>query len=391
MKCHDKKSSRLIGIIAPFKPHVEKPVGKQTNLLKEFISAAQLFSLSAAIFSPESLVSISAENGKASGYTLAGSEWKKVRLPIPDVIYDRYYSDICGFDEVVENMKRALSRSIPFINPVQLTETVTDKLRFYEFMTEKSVLSPRIIADSIPGTEAEWKNVLNQKDGLIVKPRFGLMGRGVIRIHILPARIYQLHLAMKILRVNSTAELNGAIDYFVESMGLSRNDFIVQEEIRIPGNRYFDIRCLIQRNGTGLMEFTGMVVRCATRHAATPNIDQGGFAMDPEAWFQSALPGPNPSELIEHLRKSAETAYSAIETTTGNIGELGLDLLIDNNYNVYLLEANAKPGRFAFQRLSTGYGFEDGLKRRYAAIRARSIENPVLYGRFLANTERKDK
>ena len=381
MKHCEHNNRIVIGILAPFNPHVEKPVGKQTNLMTEFIIASHIHNFNAVIFDPQKLLTA---KKKCEGFTRYGSKWIKINSTLPHVIYDRFYSNLKGLDNEVEHIKFKLSEKYYFINPVGLSSYVTDKVKFSYLMKQMRVNTPTIISEQLPENSTQWATLINQPSRLIIKPRFGRMGKGIFRIHTenKSQRII-IRSASLTLIADSIPEMEGIIESLLDVFKLSGKNMMVQEEIQIPEEKYFDIRCLIQRDGSGSPVLTGKVIRCAASKAVAPNIDQGGFAMDIEKWVTDNINFHHSSDFINAVEMFSLDVFRKIENYTGPIGELGVDILVDKYYNLYLIEANAKPGRFAFHRLSRGYGFDKNLKRRYAMIRKRSILNPVMYGRYL--------
>lgn len=90
----------------------------------------------------------------------------------------------------------------------------------------------------------------------------------------------------------------------------------------------------------------------AGRGSVTTHVKNGGSLMTP----QQALSRTFGSEAADVLDKAKQVAINLSEAIERNyphrLGELGLDIGIDKNSEIWMFEANAKPGRSIFKHPS---------------------------------------
>ncbi len=373
-----------VGILAPFKVEEKKPIGRQTNLMEDFFRSANALCVSIAVFNPFDLV-----NASAMGYPGRyhdGSEWVKGWMSEPRVIYDRYYSNINGFDHGVEQAKVQIESNFgcPFINSIQLSHAVTDKAVFERLMNQHAIPTPPVLRSGLNASD-ELQHLLSDYASIVLKPRFGRMGRGIIRIGRIDRKYRILHFRDHYF-CSTIGEVFGVIQGIARQNQLCPQDYLIQEEIQAKWmDRFYDIRYLLQRiNQVDPPLISGRVVRISASELAIPNLDQGGLALDLPFFLKRLQKAVDPDQLTTRLDELALSTFQVLENQFGFIGELGLDMLIDQNCQIHLIEVNSKPGRIAFHRLSQGFGLPDTLRKQYQQMRLNTIMNPIKYGFWLS-------
>jgi glutathione synthase/RimK-type ligase-like ATP-grasp enzyme len=372
-----------IGILAPFNQNLCCPIGKQTSLITSFFKTGDKYNLQMAIFEPEDLVN---KFNVKTGFEFNSNIWKKGWFLAPDVLYDRYPSTLMGFDRTVEQFKDILvnERGCHFLNPVSLARTLTDKAACFFMMKSIGISTPEVINVHYL-TSQLLSEVINQHRSIILKPRFGRMGRGIIRISQDVLRyitLYKNHCFM----CKTRDELYGIIRSIGFQNQLNLSDYIIQPEIKILKykGKYFDVRVLMQRrDGQQPPEIVGSVIRINSSESVVPNIDQGGIVSEVSSWFVKIVGEKKSGELIERIESLCSDIYRLLELKFGLIAELGIDLLVDNELRIWVVEINSKPGRIAFQRLGFGFGIPDTEKKQYLISRQKSIENPILFAKWI--------
>lgn len=375
----------MIGILALFRPNECKPLGKQTHLIEGYFRAAEEMGLEIGLFEPADLL----KNRVPRGFVFRNSRWENVNFRTPRVLYDRLYSPITGFDDPVLNQKREMERilGIRYLNPLNLAIEVTDKKLFRDMMRRIGMSSPDIVCDRCSDAKTIWRKTLDFHR-LILKPRFGRMGRSIIRLSRDSAGVL-VETERKIFSASNQWQLHGIITELCRTGDLQPGDLMMQELIEIEqfDGRFYDIRILIQRtDGIASPMITGEVARVGGSGTAVPNIDQGGLPLPLDSWLIK-LYGADAPGIHHALRAQAMEAWQRMENLYGPIGELGIDLLIDRNKKIWIVEMNSKPGRIAFERLASGFGLDQARRRHFADMRKISILNPVRYCHWLADNQ----
>jgi hypothetical protein len=407
----------LIGILANINVNSSKPLGKQTNLIQGFFQAASEESVQIGIFEPRALV----DTLHPYGYVFDGNHLAIRSFSYPQVIYDRCYSSMAGFDKELSSLKNYIEkrRKIPFLNPLSAADTMTDKRDFGNLMDRLNIPSPEVILDGVNNSAEIWNHV-HKCGNLILKPRYGRMGRGIIRLKWESAHAY-VHYQNQEFRLDNQWQLAGFVCHIYRQLDVDLNDVILQKCINIYkyNDLYFDIRMLVQRiKGDSDPFVTGEAVRVAPNLGSVPNLDQGGFVIPLDVMvrkiFRTQILGTEQHRLnkiigteqqntkgidddhdikIESIKEllysTAIGAYLKMERRFGLIGEIGMDLLIDVENKIWVIEMNSKPGRISFERLASGFGVSDQQKQDFAKIRKLSILNPVRYCKWLATHSNK--
>ena len=126
--------------------------------------------------------------------------------------------------------------------------------------------------------------------------------------------------------------------------------YLVQEGLRLArhAGRPFDIRLLVQKDGSGTWRRTKAYARVAGPGALVSNISAGGTGMRLARAFAGARPGLRRrlARIRALLRRVAEGIPRQLERALGGpLGEVGLDLAVDESGRLRFIEANAKPFR----------------------------------------------
>jgi hypothetical protein len=151
--------------------------------------------------------------------------------------------------------------------------------------------------------------------------------------------------------------------------------YIVQERINLlqyEGN-ILDVRVMTQKDNKGSFLVTGKACRIGRPGSITSNISAGGQGQKVEFILSHHFSQSEQRErIINEVNMVALEAAKSLDKSVGSIGELGIDIGIDQNAQVWFIEANLKPARKVFYLVHDYQGRRD------------SVERPLLYSRYLA-------
>jgi glutathione synthase/RimK-type ligase-like ATP-grasp enzyme len=133
----------------------------------------------------------------------------------------------------------------------------------------------------------------------------------------------------------------------------------------------YDIRCLVQKNGRGAWQLTGMAVRHGRPAGVTANLHGGGAAL-PATSFLAGEFGPEAAAIAADLKRLAVRVPETLEAQHGRLVELGIDFGVDRSGRIWLIEVNSKPGRAAFVRIGSPQTWRT------------AVESPLRYARFMS-------
>ncbi|WP_284641160.1 YheC/YheD family endospore coat-associated protein [Paenibacillus silviterrae] len=352
---------------------------------RRLIVCGRRYGLTVFVFSPED---IDWSLSRVTGYVYEPSlkQWVSRWFPLPDAVYDR-----CFFSTRKEyaNYRTALRRLLEQ-QPVRLLGYgLKGKWEVQQLLQREERLRP-----FLPPTEElrssrtmlEW---LKRRDAIVLKPQGGSQGRGVLLVRRESAGMARVSAAAV---TENTAEAafsvrgrdarNRRVAHgFGDAAALlrwlrrftGRRSYLVQPYLQLhdaSGDAY-DVRSLVQKDGAGRWQLTGMAVRQGQGGSLTSNLHGGGKA-EAAGPFLARVFGPEKArQLQKELTRLSELIPDVLESCHGRLVELGIDFGVDLDGYIWILEVNSKPGRSIFTYL------QDDKARN------RALENPIRYAKYL--------
>lgn len=343
-----RQSSRhYIGIMAgEFRSDRTPPFG-ETRFYESLCAAGQSCGAEVFIFSPL-YVNETEKTVEGYGRNPEGG-WEKRFYPLPDLIYDRaFFSSKTSYEAHRQAVRRLRSlKQAPYLG-----FGLKSKWEMLHFLRRDPMLRPFLPRTvKITGPQ-EAARQLRQEKRIFLKPASGSQGKGTI----LAERTDQgWHVNARDAANEPVAlEFAGETE-FTQWLGgfMGRRSYLMQPylELTAPSGEAWDIRVLVQKNGRGLWELTGMGARVGASGSMTSNLHGGGSAAPVDEWLEKQFGHTRAAELLETLRMLAGRIPAALEACNGRMAELGLDLGVDREGRIWIIEANTKPGRSIFRKL----------------------------------------
>lgn len=295
--------------------------------------------------------------------------WISSVYPLPDVVYDRVSSRKGEAREQIKNAKRLLMQQpyLKYFNPSFL-----NKWRVHEMLMTNPRLHPHL-PETRPLTTENLAAMVQTYGTVYVKPSNGSLGLGIIRVtqDKKGTLNYVVH---RRKRFRSNAD--NAADFMVKTRSIRADKpYIVQQGINMATyhGSPFDIRIIFQKNGKGEWQIGKKFARVAPRGSSVANLSSGGKALPSKILMKAVF---RKAALIEEknqeIREVCQQVATTIERASQMIyGELGLDLGLDKNGNIWLIEANSKPRKTTETELSK-------------IIMRNAFKRPLEYGIYLA-------
>ena len=341
--------------------------GPATDMTRMFVRLARNRGAVAYAFSPKD---INWETNSATGYVPSGRGWRKVQVPLPDVVYDRIQSRAIDASRRVQTVKQQLMarEDLHYFNPCFL-----DKWETYE-----ALIKDPLAKQYLPKTErftsldqlGPW---LRNYQTVFIKPARGSLGMGIVKISRL-ARGFRYHRirmggGSRAGVCDSLRKLEARLRSF-----LPRRSLIIQQGLHLAryGGRPYDIRVMVQKTPRGNWVCTNMIARVASAGSAVSNVAEGGTMVSVRKAIRGSL-RINSRAATRRIRRGARIIARALETQLGQeFGEFGVDMALDRRGRLWLIEVNAKPGR----ENDDLPGIPPSMRRiaRYAVARARFVE-----------------
>lgn len=215
--------------------------------------------------------------------------------------------------------------------------------------------------------------MMDHYNDLIIKPCSGSIGHGIMRLYKRDGD-WKLTCQTRASRKGwATFRLSRGQLPSATLRRIFRHAYLIEE--RIPLVRYegrpVDLRVSVQRGIDGLWGITGMFAKAAPTHTFVTNIAQGGKVMTlAEALDEEEL-GISIPELEARISSVGLRIARTLASSLPHLADLGLDLGIARNGQIYFIECNGRDQRYGFRKA--------GMPEHWKA----SYREPMAYGRLL--------
>lgn len=242
----------------------------------------------------------------------------------------------------------------------------------------KAILQNRSLSIYIPDTRKYDLNTLQEMlmlyDMVYIKPDKGTYGSGVMRVEqrtvtLSPTEhqehheyqeeqeeqepktketkiMYILRYRKSALAFSSPEELDKALIKVIQN-----RSYLIQKGIDLLKHkeRPFDLRVLVQKNLEGSWETTGMLSRVAAPHKIITNYHSGGRIMSVRAVLEGHMNASEAASTMYELKTLGIVMARQLEKVYPGIKEIGLDVAIDSEYDLWVLEINTLPSIVVFK------------------------------------------
>ncbi|MFD0962257.1 YheC/YheD family endospore coat-associated protein [Paenibacillus chungangensis] len=343
-------------------------------LCRELSVAGKVEGIEVFVFSAADL---DTSSGRLYGYCLEQDRWIRREVPYPDVIYDR-----CFFASSQDRYRcaDALAQLAEQKPHRLLNGKLPSKLAVHNAWSDDPVLLPYLPSTAPYGA---WKQLAAAAErysgGIVLKPAAGMQGRGIAHVRLDPLTSEWIIRGRTMgnqpfaRRFPSSNELIPWITAFMK-----QSAFLLQPYLQLIGvsGRPYDIRSLMQKDGSGRWRCTGTSAREGDAQSVTSNL-HGGGSVRPALEVLTANLGRSTAEhLLPLIHTISGQAATQLEHNFGRFGELAFDFGIEPDGKLWLLEANAKPGRDCWRRADN------------PELHRLSIDRLLHYARYLANAYR---
>ncbi|EXX91589.1 hypothetical protein BG53_09380 [Paenibacillus darwinianus] len=338
----------LIGVLTDGTQSATTPFGSRTGYVRELLKIGE----NKAYFFAFTPRDINWQTERVNGYFWsANGGWTRRTVPLPDVVYNRLPSRKAETSSHIASLReRFIRKNIPFFN-----WSFFNKSDVYKLL-DGDLEGNRHLPESIANPSADKiKELLEKHQFVYYKPTAGSLGSGIYRLTYNPKRGYFARYrrggSNVLLRFTS---FNSLMRMLQGRHGPALSRYVIQQGVRLVeiDGCPIDFRFHMHKNGKNEWIAVGIGAKKAGRGSVTTHIKNGGSLMTPELALGRAF-GDKADEVLEEAKKAAIRLSEAIERNYPHtLGELGLDLGIDKDGEVWMFEANAKPGRSIFKHPS---------------------------------------
>ncbi|WP_409345289.1 YheC/YheD family protein [Paenibacillus sp. MBLB4367] len=349
-----------------------EPPFADKSFYAKLCSAGEALGVGVFVFSPGRFDPAS---GTVTGFTfdLPSQTWSRRKLALPKLVYDRsFYTDSSQYVR-----HRTAVHELQRLSPIKLLgRSLSGK-----WEVQRSLAADPLLRPHLPKTERlrsmnQLEGWLNDRGEAFLKPDAGTHGKGALHVSACDDGRFLLTGRDRHNRVVS--EGFGTLPKLLEHIGRRTvgSRYLIQQYLTLASQSgdAFDIRSLVQKDGTGRWQLTGMAVRRGQPGSVTSNLHGGGHAEELLPFLQSEFGSRTAQSLALKLHQLSLRISETLEEHYGRLAELGIDLGVDRSGNVWIIEVNSKPGRAVFAQIAD---------ERSAAS---AVRNPIAYARFLLDS-----
>lgn len=315
--------------------------GKHLSVLEKLVKAGENAGVSCFLFG---LKDMNFQTRQVKGYRLVNSQWSPALLPLPDVVYDQVISRKLERSPAYQEMRAQLER---VYGPRLFNHGFFDKWQVHQWLSADSRIRKHVPMTIRYSHVNEAAKFAKKFPTTFLKPLHGSLGLGIMRL----CQLADGSVTYDIKRVKQgplhgkSTSAEEAIRGFRGRMGT--RPYVLQQGIPLATykNRPFDVRILLQRDGSGGWKRTKMFARVASSGDFTSNLSSGGEALPVNAVLEEmGISRERSQRTLRTIRQVSRIVTGVIEEQSGtNFGELGLDIGIDEQGGVWVIEVNSKP------------------------------------------------
>ncbi|WP_462408892.1 YheC/YheD family endospore coat-associated protein [Neobacillus sp. Marseille-QA0830] len=319
-----------------------QPLGERTDFFKKLLSVSKTVGALPFLFGDQD---INWEQGTIDGYFYQQHTWFRQEVPFPNVIYDRLPNRRIERSPKLIKTKHRLQQEylIPWYNP-----GFFNKLDIYDRLQQDDFVVG-YLPETHPFTSFSSIETMLAKYGHVyIKPKNGSLGLGVHQI------LYDKHSTDYFCRyqdqdgsnrLRKFTSLELLFKWVFPDQALE--NMIVQQGIHLLriNKRPVDFRVHTNKDDLGNWHVSAIAAKVAGQGSVTTHKRNGGEVKT----LNEIFPQEESEIFTEKLSKAALQLSKVLEQNMeGIIGEIGFDLGIDRDGEVWLFEANSKPGRSIF-------------------------------------------
>lgn len=272
--------------------------------------------------------------------------WEKRYLPVPDAIHNRIA--FTGGSAVNEEIA-AIKKIVPHLQVINRI-TKVDKWKVAQIV-EKDPAACRYTPKTklLKGT-ATIDDMLADFPVVYLKPIRRSLGLGVVKITKTAAGNYSAAYHYKRKKREAVGNARQVLASLNDLMG--GRIYIVQQGISLAayqGNP-FDLRVTIQKGSTGSWSLSSWGARVAAPGNIITNVAAGGKGIPIQTVMTAAF-GKQAANVMAAVEEAGIAICQAIGKKISGIGDLGLDIGVDEAGKPYLIEVNFRDYRLTDEEM----------------------------------------
>jgi hypothetical protein len=331
----------LVGIFtAGFTGSNLRPIGERSLLFAKYLAAAKYAGVLPFVFGVHQ---INWKKKKIEGFFHTEKGWVKKNVPFPNVIYDRLPNRRTEKFPTIKKVKKRLIEkdNIPWFNPGFL-----DKWTIHELALKNEKLKSHFPQTILSPTIVNIQQILNQYESCYLKPANGSLGYGIYQIIKKDNLYYCRYRNRQENRLRRFTSLEKLIE--VQFFEADLKTYICQQAINLQTyeGKPYDFRIHTNKDSQGNWIVSAIAAKVAGEGSVTTHISSGGQVKTIAELFTPTKLSNKITEQLEQFTLSLSEYLD--QEIAGNIGEIGYDIGMDSDGQIWVFEANSKPGRSIF-------------------------------------------
>ena len=263
-----------------------------------------------------------------SDRTVHKGEWHKGTFPYPGAMYRKTGCSKSIYDHLVNEIGDKIFNTYFF-----------NKRELWEWLC-----SDRKARQLLPYTEClmdfqQLERFINKYGEVYLKQADGHKAKGIIKVSKNEADYHLIYRLKDEVILQGEDEINA----FLTKINKSK-DYIVQQAIpvKVYDERHFDFRMILQKNKQGKWACTVNIARFGKKKSIATNFLLAGYAMKGVEALKRVF-GLNDREAFmkeQEMIEASQYVCSLLDRCGGHYGDLGVDVMIDENQKVWILEVN---------------------------------------------------
>ena len=216
----------------------------------------------------------------------------------------------------------------------------------YQILSHNNELSFYLPPTQI-ATSYTFLQFIEQYKQVMLKPCNGQQGKGILQISLLNEDMFEIHHETEKYRVKG---IENTIQYLTNYF--NNANYVVQARVDLGkiDDAIFDIRVMVQReNVESEWRITAKVVKIAVTNFIVTNVAKTVMLLE-EALPTSNITGDF-NDLMTTIDEISLSSAYCLSNQYSDLMNIGMDIAIDEQRNIWIIEANFKPDLALFKRL----------------------------------------
>ncbi len=262
--------------------------------------------------------------------------WYQAEMPWPDI----FHPAIEIRKKKGRRIRDAMLKTARVIN----SNDILGKWEVHEALSKFPEIQPYLPETVLYKQPSDLRIMLTRHQSVLAKPRYGLGAMNISKVWNSDNNLYGWE-------DSSTGKSLTGLEFrqMLERVtGNANGPFIVQEELSIleTEQQRNKIRVIMNKDGTGKWRHAVTYAYIGKADQFAVSRHQGAEQMTMHQGLKAmGVRGEAAESVIYQVAKVALLTVTYLDQVLGPMGEIGLDLAIGKNHNVWLIEANARPNK----------------------------------------------